>query len=207
MITINGNGLVPAGDMISRVLECRLVIPDNVNLVTRKFYHPNLAQWTRQNRGDIVGALVCIMQQETDKIIGSRFPEWMRSVADKFVAVSDVSDLTDDWIEAGNDDASGIGSDNLHALMTKMATAKWEIKGWITAAEWVQWLSANAQTEMMAIFKNVVVSEREFVAYLRHYQNVKHGNIRLQGKKMNLRDRTDHKARWCFYMNPADDRR
>ena len=202
MVTMNGNGIITTGDMVSRLLECRLVPPVSMtNLVQRAFRHSNLTEWTRENRGKIVGALASILSVQTNERKGTRFGAWSRSVASPLMEVSGVTDLFDEWIEAGEADAQGFASGQVHDLMLAMAAVCRDAEGystWCTASEIVAHLTITAPQLLVAIFGTVNPKPDEVSRYLKKHRDVRHDGRILRGSSENLQDRTNYKKRMVF---------
>ena len=202
MVSMNGNGIITMGDMVSRLLECRLVPPVSMtNLVQRTFRHSNLTEWTRENRGKIVGALAAILSVQTNERKGTRFGAWSRSVASPLMEVSGVTDLFDEWIEAGEADAQGFASGQVHDLMLAMAAVCRDAEGystWCTASEIVAHLTITAPQLLVAIFGTVNPKPDEVSRYLKKHRDVRHDGRILRGSSENLQDRTNYKKRMVF---------
>jgi hypothetical protein len=80
-----GNNIAPKGDLSSRSLQVRLDV-DRIDPENREFKHPDVIQWTRDNRAELLRAMyVILMGNPTlnlppDAQMKTRFKMWWRLV-------------------------------------------------------------------------------------------------------------------------------
>ncbi len=121
VMSATGNAIGVAGDMRSRLYECRLERPGGQNLATRKFRHKNIIQWTKENRGRILGAIRRIMLVKTTVEVAGRFPQWANVVANPVVSAMGLKEWDADWIDAAESDGEGTTGAGMADLFTAIA--------------------------------------------------------------------------------------
>ena len=131
-----GNNIEVWGDLKRRVVPSRLV-PDTEHPEDRaSFRHPNLEQWVRDHRGELLAALLTIWlnwaakgKPEADAGMGS-FERWARTVGGALLAagIEGFRANTPGWLADADDDDDGWG-DHLAELH-----ARWPGQ-WFTVAE------------------------------------------------------------------------
>ena len=80
-----GNNIGPKGDLASRSLQVRLDV-ERIDPENRDFKHPDVVQWTRNNRAELLRAMYVILmanptlKEPADKQMKTRFKMWWRLV-------------------------------------------------------------------------------------------------------------------------------
>jgi hypothetical protein len=80
-----GNNIGPKGDLASRSLQVRLDV-DRIDPENREFTHPDVVQWTRDNRAELLRAMYVILMgnptlnKPADAQMKTRFKMWWRLV-------------------------------------------------------------------------------------------------------------------------------
>jgi hypothetical protein len=80
-----GNNVGPKGDLASRSLQVRLDV-DRIDPENRQFRHPDVVQWTRENRAELLRAMYVILlgnptlNKPADAQMKTRFKMWWRLV-------------------------------------------------------------------------------------------------------------------------------
>jgi hypothetical protein len=200
VITMNGNNVIPAGDMVSRVVEVRHEPPVNQNLAKRNFQHTDLMQWTLNNRAQIIGALACILSRPGDAEPNSRFPVWSRIVADPILKVAGAPGFYEPWIEAGEPDFASSGSQALGKLLKLMNRAKPHPNHWFTAHDIVKLVNGDGSLRLEVFGQTGPVDTKEVSAYMRRHNGYCVDGHRCVAKRSNLGLRTGHHERWCFWV-------
>jgi hypothetical protein len=80
-----GNNIGPKGDLASRSLQVRLDV-DRIDPENREFKHPDVIQWTRDNRAELLRAMYVILmgnptlKKAADAQMKTRFKMWWRLI-------------------------------------------------------------------------------------------------------------------------------
>lgn len=195
VIAMNGNNVVPQGDMISRTVEVRHDPDHRRNLAQRRFRHADLMKYTLSNRGKIVGALACILSQRIDNSPPGRFPVWSKLVAEPIIAASGVQGFYDTWVEAGEVETVSAGSPGFAQLVENLSAFMFE---WRTGKEIADKLNTNPNLRLAVFRQNEPVTSKEVTSYLQRHAGWVVDGKQLAAQRHNLGTRTDHKKRWVF---------
>lgn len=198
VVSMTGNGLIFEGDMASRTLEIHLALNAGQSLTQRAFQHADLASWTDNNRGHIIGALVCLLGGQTPLHKGCRFDTWNRVVGSPLINATGVVELYDGWLDAGENDAAGIVSENGKDLIRAFARVSGGQK--LTGPELTRELSGHASTVLSQVFETVMPKSDEVSRYLKRNKNCTVDGRRLIVSSENLGARTDYKRRPVFQI-------
>jgi hypothetical protein len=199
VITLNGNNIIVAGDMISRTIEVRHEPNLSQNLAQRTFRHPDLMAWTLENRHRIIGALACVLRHRMTEEPDGRFPEWAKLVAEPIIAASGVTGFYEQWIEAGDVDVIGAAPDSLLTLanyLTPMMAGQWH-----TSEEIAVLINTSSHIRSSVFHTDQAVSAKMVSGYLRRNRGANANGVRLHGQQVNLGERTGRHKRWCFALS------
>lgn len=126
-----GNNVQVWGDMKRRVVPIRLTPDDEHPELRSEFKHPNLGQWVRQNRGQLLAAALTIWRYwyvsgrpRCGVSLGS-FERWAQCVGGALEAAALPGFLshTADWLDSADDDAAE-WAEHLAALRTRYEATK-----------------------------------------------------------------------------------
>ncbi|NOD37108.1 MULTISPECIES: hypothetical protein [unclassified Ruegeria] len=207
-----GNNIVVDGDMARRTLECRLVAPEDENLALRTYRHPNLLNWTIDNRDRILGAYQTILQAEVkaENPIGG-FPAWSCKVAHPILAALNmpIKEFFQPWIDAAEEDAKGVQMRGVYELAIAIAALRTNdrvqpIEGsWFTAAEIVTGITEGGASHVLLPGGYETALDARNLAFLLKrnadctYDGEK-GTFRIQTTRMNLGKRTNRQEKPVF---------